>query len=67
MPAHSSIEHLLPRSLCEHASKEGVHLPGVHGCAVLLDALYVAKDEGLQQKGVLNPLQRQIASTGTCR
>ena len=67
MPRYSSKTHLVPRSLCEHASKEGVHVTGVHGCAVLLDALHIAEDEGLQLKGLLNASQRQIASAGTCR
>lgn len=67
MPQYSSKTHLVPRSLCEHASKEGVHVTGVHGCAVLLDALHIAEDEGLQLKGLLNASQRQIASAGTCR
>ena len=52
MQAHSSQTHLVPRSLCEHASKKGVHVTSVHSCAVLLDTLHVAKDEGLQQKGI---------------
>ena len=46
------VSYLIPGSVGEHASKEGVHVPGIHGLAVLLDTLSICKDEGLPQQGI---------------
>lgn len=47
--------HLIPGSISEHASKEGVHVPSIHGLAVLFDALSVSKDQALPQQGIALP------------
>ncbi len=44
--------YLIPGSVSKHASKEGIHVPSVHGLAVLLDALSICKDQALPQQGV---------------
>ena len=47
--------YLIPRSIGEHASKEGVHVTSVHGLAVLLDALSISKNQALPQQGITLP------------
>ena len=49
------MSYLIPGPVGEHASKEGIHVPGIHGLAVLLDTLGICKDEGLPQQGVAFP------------
>ena len=44
--------YLIPGPIGEHASKEGVHVPSIHGLAVLLDALSISKDQALPQQGI---------------
>ena len=51
----SRVSDLIPGAVGEHASKEGVHVPSIHGLAVLLDALRISKDEGLPQQGIALP------------
>lgn len=47
--------YLVPGSVGEHASKEGVHVPSIHGLAVLLDALSIRKDQALPQQSIALP------------
>ena len=50
-----ALAYLIPGSVGEHASKEGVHVPSIHGLAVLFDALCISKDQTLPQQGVALP------------
>lgn len=47
--------HLVPGSVGDHASEEGVHVPSIHGLAVLLDALSITKDQALPQQRIALP------------
>ena len=48
-------QYLIPGSVGEHASKEGVHVACIHGLAVLLDALSIRKDQALPQERIALP------------
>ena len=48
-------QYLIPGSVGEHASKEGVHVASIHSLAVLLDALNISKDQALPQKRIALP------------
>lgn len=47
--------YLIPGSVGEHASKEGVHVTSIHGLAVFLDALCISEDQALPQQGITLP------------
>ena len=51
----SNVKYLIPGSVGEHASKEGVHVAGIHGLAVLLDALCITKDQALPEQRIALP------------
>ena len=47
--------YLVPGSVGEHASKEGIHVASIHGLAVLLDALCISKDQALPEQRIALP------------
>lgn len=57
MPARQQARarYLIPGSVSEHAGKEGVHVPSIHGLAVLLDALSISKNQALPQQRIALP------------